>query len=145
MKKLSLITLVRTLTVMSGSLLVMLLACMIPLARQTLHCFLIIAAVLFFAVSFVELFLSRKLRKGETERPDERDIQLMQRAADTAITINKPVLCALAILFLVIWSTADITPFSAILFAFVGMHLPAFIKYCFFLHYERIDEGEYGE
>ena len=145
MKKLSFIRLIQALAVMNGLLLIMLLVCMVPLSKSVLRVLLLITAILFFVVSIIEMILGWKMYRGKTEKPDERDVLLMQRAADKAISSNKLVLCALVVIFLFVWVKAEPAPLLGLLFGIVGIHLPSFIKYCFFLHYERIEEEEVFE
>lgn len=145
MNKMPLTNLVRILLVMRGLLLVMLLICMFPWPDTGWNTLIYIAAGLFLVVSFFEFSIVRKMQCGRTEIPDERDTLLMQKAADKAITINKLVLLILVMVFCLTCGLTGTSANKGYLFAFVGMCLPSFIKYCIYLHYERTDEGEYFE
>lgn len=145
MKKLSLKKMIWSITILRGILIAMLLLCLLPWNDLGLAVVRVTADAMFVFVAAIEFWLVTKIQQERVENPDERDVALMDRAADKAILYNAVILAFLVISITVIWEVTNTIPTMGYIFGFIGVNLPFFIKYCLYLHYERTDEGEYYE
>ena len=118
--------------------------CMFLWVSAALKPLLTVTAVSCFVMVMFELCVAWKLAGGN-EMVDERDRDLLSRAADKAIIISQILIGAIAVVFLALAFKEKAFMEGGIMFALIGINLPSLLKYAFFLYLEATDEGEYFE
>lgn len=145
MKKVSLSVQSWVLVIARGLTALLAMLCMFLQNTSAAKILMEVIVVFCFLMVIFEFYLARKLYCGQAEEADERDCALLLRAADRAVSLSQLLIGAAAVVFLLLVHGGWVSMERGILFALIGINLPSFLKYAFFLYYEAADEGAYWE